>query len=100
MNLNTRLSRIESTMNPSGDPYANLTDDELGAALVAVKDTLKAAAVMSEREYSQHLQQRLAEGKLSEDLEPGLFRRYVEALFREVALRGRRIFDKPEVALQ
>jgi len=47
-----RVSRMEREALPS-NPYEDLTDEELDAAILAVKERIEAATGMSADEYSR-----------------------------------------------
>lgn len=82
MTLLSRIQRIERS-NGSDDPFANLTDEELQAA-IAVREQIEAAVGMPEADYAAVLAGQIKSGELPADID----RRTAEAFVRDVS-RGR-----------
>ncbi len=88
MNLTARVSRIEEKTG-SNDPYADLTDEQLEAAIAALKDSIEQATGMSERGYADFLSARIVDGTSSDFVEPDLAHRYIVAIMNAVNGRTR-----------
>jgi hypothetical protein len=85
--LASRLQRIERKAGPS-DPFQHLTDDELDAAIAAVKASIEAGTGMSEPELADRLEKDLASGENSYDVTPQIMRRFVDQVKREYGLNA------------
>ena len=83
MSLSARVSKLEF-MQDGGNPLACLTDEQLEDAIAAVKARIVAATGMSEVEYANYLSQQLIVGKLSNDMDPEIARRFVTVIMSEV----------------
>jgi hypothetical protein len=82
MNIGARLERIERKIRPS-DPFQHLSDDELDAAIAAVKASIEAGTGMSEPELAGRFEKDLASGANSYDVDPQAMRRFVDQVKRE-----------------
>jgi hypothetical protein len=71
-----------------GDPFADLTDDELDAAIGAVKANIEARTGMSEPELADALGKDLANGANTHRLDPQLMRSFVDQVKREYRLNA------------
>jgi hypothetical protein len=80
--LVSRLQRIERKARP-GDPFEHLTDEELEAAIAAVKASIEAEFGMSEPELAGRFEKDLASGENSYGVDPQAMRCFVDQVKRE-----------------
>jgi hypothetical protein len=85
--LASRLQRIERKVRPS-DPFADMTDDELEAAIVAIKASIETETGMSEPELADSFERDLASGSRTFELDEKLMRSFVDQVKRESRLNG------------
>jgi hypothetical protein len=85
--LASRLQRIERKVRPS-DPFADLTDDELDAAIGAVKASIEAGTGISEPELADRFEKDIASGENSYGVDPQAMRRFVDQVKREYRLNA------------
>jgi hypothetical protein len=80
--LVSRLQRIERKAGPS-DPFQHFTDDELDAAIAAVKASIEAGTGMSEPELAESFKRDLASGNRTFEVDDKLMRTFVDQVKRE-----------------
>ncbi len=85
--LASRLQRIERKVGPT-DPFASLSDDELDAAIAAVKASIEAGTGMTEPALADRLEKDLASGENGYDVDPQVMRRFVDQVKREYRLNA------------
>ncbi|WP_378947759.1 hypothetical protein [Mesorhizobium sp. ANAO-SY3R2] len=67
MALAARLERLER--QNMGDPFADLTDEELEAAIIAVRQQIEAVVGMPEGEYATALERQIEAQELPEGVD-------------------------------
>jgi hypothetical protein len=85
--LVSRLQRIERKAGPS-DPFQHLTDDELEAAIAAVKASIEAESGMTEPELAESFERDLTSGNRTFELDDKLMRAFVDQVKREYRLNA------------
>jgi hypothetical protein len=80
--LVSRLQRIERKVGAT-DPFASLSDDELDAAIAAVRASIEAGTGMSEPALADRFEKDLASGSHTFEADEKLMRHFVDQVRRE-----------------